>query len=104
MKPLIQWSIAHHRLVIALSVLLAAAATYSLHTYGPLAHPDAVIVWKGTTLRSIPTEADTTQKMTPLSAGSIAIVDKTFLGWTKLAFAGGQSGWVRTEDLIRLYR
>jgi hypothetical protein len=87
-----------------IAVLLAAAATYSLHTYGPLAHPESVIVWKATTLRSIPTEADTTQKTTPLSAGSIAIVDKTFLGWTKLAFAGGQSGWVRSEDLIRLYR
>ena len=86
------------------AVLLAAAATFSLHTYGSLAHPDAVIVWKATTLRSIPTDADTTQKATPLSAGSIAIIDKTFLGWTKLSFAGGQSGWIRTEDLIRLYR
>ncbi len=86
------------------AVLLAAAATFSLHTYGPLAHPEAVIVWKASTLHSIPTEADTTQKSTPLSAGSIAIVDKTFLGWTKLAFPGGQSGWVRSEDLIRVYR
>jgi tetratricopeptide (TPR) repeat protein len=86
------------------AVLLAAAATFSLHTYGPLAHPDAVIVWKATTLRSIPTDADTTQKTSPLSAGSIALVEKTFLGWTKLGFPGGQSGWVRTEDLIALYR
>lgn len=87
-----------------LAVLIAAAATFSLHTYGPLAHPNAVMVWKATTLRSIPTEADTTQKTTPLSAGSIALVEKTFLGWTKLGFAGGQSGWVRSEDVIRLYR
>jgi hypothetical protein len=60
-------------------------------------------VWNATTLRSIPTEADTTQKTSPLSAGSIAVVEKTFLGWTKLSFPGGQTGWVRTEDLIRLY-
>jgi len=86
------------------AVLLAAAATLSLHTYGPLANPEAVLVWQATTLRSIPTDADTTQKTTPLSAGSIAIVEKTFLGWTKLGFAGGQSGWVRSENLIRLYR
>lgn len=86
------------------AVVLAAAATLSLHTYGPLADPSAVFVWKATTLRSIPTEADTTQKTTPLSAGSIALVEKTFLGWTKLSFAGGQSGWVRSEDLIALYR
>ena len=91
---------------ILLAILLAAAATLSLHTYGDLAHPDAVIVWKASTLRSIPTEADTTQKMSPLSAGSIAVAEKTFLNgsWTKLSFAGGQGGWIRTEDLIRLYR
>jgi hypothetical protein len=87
-----------------LAVLLAAAATFSLHRYGPLAHPEVALVWKASVLRSIPTEADTTQKTSPLSAGSIAVVEKTFLGWSKLGFAGGQSGWIRTGDLIKLYR
>ncbi|HEY8994403.1 MAG TPA: BatD family protein [Lacunisphaera sp.] len=87
-----------------LAILLAGAATFSLHTYGQLAEPGAVFVWKPTILRSIPTEADTAQKTSPLSAGSIAVVEKTFLGWTKLTFPGGQSGWVRTEELIALYR
>ena len=87
-----------------LAMLLAAAATFSLHTYGALADPEVALVWKPSVLRSIPTEADTTQKTSPLSAGSIAVVEKTFLGWSKLNFAAGQSGWVRTEDLIRLYR
>lgn len=87
-----------------LAVLLAAAATYSLRTYGPLANPAAVFVWENTTLRSVPTDADTAQKVTPLSAGSIAIAEKPFLGWTKLNFPGGQSGWVRTETLVPLYR
>lgn len=87
-----------------LAVLLAAVATFSLHTYGALANPEVAFVWKPALLRSIPTEADTTQKTTPLSAGSIAVVEKTFLGWSKLNFATGQSGWIRTEDLIRLYR
>jgi len=86
------------------AVVLAGAATFSLHAYGQLAHPDAVFVWRATTLRSIPTDADTTQKTTALSAGAIAIAEKPFLGWTKLAFPGGQSGWVRNEDLISLYR
>ncbi|MEI7800199.1 MAG: BatD family protein [Opitutaceae bacterium] len=87
-----------------LAVLLAAAATLSLHTYGPLAHPEVTFVWQASVLRSIPTEADTTQKTSPLSAGSIAVAEKTFLGWTKLNFPGGQTGWVRTTDLISLYR
>ena len=85
-------------------MLLAAAATLSLHTYGPLAHPEVTFVWQASVLRSIPTEADTTQKTSPLSAGSIAVAEKTFLGWTKLNFPGGQTGWVRTTDLISLYR
>jgi tetratricopeptide (TPR) repeat protein len=87
-----------------MAMLLAATATFSLRTYGQLAHPDAVFVWKDSVLRSIPTEADTAQKTSPLSAGSVAVVEKTFLGWTKLNFAGGQSGWVRSEELIALYR
>ena len=89
---------------ILLAILLAAAATFSLHTYGPLADPAAVFVWRAGTLHSVPTDADTAQKTSPLSAGSIAVVEKTFLGWTKLRFPGGQTGWVRREDLIRLYR
>jgi hypothetical protein len=85
------------------AIVLAGAATFSLHAYRQLAQPGAVFVWRATTLRSIPTEADTTQKTSPLSAGSIAVVEKTFFGWTKLAFPGGQSGWVRSEELISLY-
>jgi hypothetical protein len=84
--------------------VLAVAATFSLHAYGDLANPGAVFVREATTLRSIPTDADTAQKTSPLSAGSIAVVDKSFLGWTKLTFSGGQSGWVRTETLVPLYR
>ena len=34
----------------------------------------------------------------------IAVVEKTFLGWSKLQFAAGQSGWVHSDDLIKLYR
>jgi hypothetical protein len=90
---------------ILLAILLAAAATFSLRTYGQLAHPAAVLVWQASVLRSIPTEADTAQKTSPLSAGSIAVAGKTFLaGWTHLTFPGGQTGWVRSEVLIRLYR
>lgn len=87
-----------------LAVVLAAAATYSLHAYGPVASPEAVIVSSPTTLWSIPTEADSTQKLSPLSAGSVATADATFLDWTRLNFAGGQTGWVRTRDVIHLYR
>jgi tetratricopeptide (TPR) repeat protein len=90
---------------ILIAILLAAAATFSLRTYGQLADPGAALVWQATVLRSIPTEADSPQKTSPLSAGSIAVADKIFPGgWTHLTFAGGQTGWVRSETLIKLYR
>ncbi len=87
---------------VALLVLLGAAI--SLHLYGDAADSRAAIVWHQVLLRSIPTEADTQQKTSSLPAGSLAIVDKTFLGWVELAFPNGQTGWVRQEDIVRLYR
>ena len=90
--------------LLGVSVLVALSAAASLHAYGTTADSRAVIAWRAGTLRSIPTESDTTQKTVPLPAGSIAVADKTFLGWTRLAFDNGQTGWVRKEDLIALWR
>ena len=66
-----------------------------------------MLVWNQTTLRSIPTEADTTQKTTPLAAGTLALADKVFLPgdrWVRLQFTNGQTGWLRQDDLIWLWR
>ena len=66
-----------------------------------------MIAWRAGLLHSIPTEADTTQKTTALAAGSAAIQDKTFLPgdrWVRLSFDNGQTGWVRKEDVIALWR
>lgn len=86
------------------AMLLAVLGTLGLRVYGPLADPEVAMVWKASSLRSIPTEADISQKSSPLSAGSIAVVEKTFLGWSKLRFPGGQTGWAQSEDVIKLYR
>lgn len=92
--------------VLALALLAVLAGGASLHAYGPAADARAAIVWHSTTLRSIPTEADTMQKTSSLAAGNLAVVDKTFLtgSWSRLVFANGQTGWVRTEDLVSLWR
>jgi hypothetical protein len=87
-----------------LAGLVLMAGLLSLRLYSPTADLRAALVWKQTTLRSIPTEADTTQKTTPLAAGSVAIVDKTYLGWSRLAFKNGQTGWVRNEDLRSFWK
>ncbi len=88
----------------ALATVAGAAALLSRSTYGLTAHPQAVIVWRNTTLHSIPTEAETAQQTTALPAGSIAIADHAFLGWKRLAFPNGQTGWVRQEALVPLWQ
>jgi hypothetical protein len=90
--------------MLSLALLLALAGVVGQRAYGLAADPRAVIAWKPGTLRSIPTEADTTQKTTPLGAGSIALVDKSFLGWVRLSFQNGQTGWVRREEVVSLWK
>jgi tetratricopeptide (TPR) repeat protein len=89
---------------IAVAGLLLLCAVASLHFYGDATDPRAAIAWHQVLLRSIPTEADTQQKTSSLPAGSLGIVDKDFLGWVRLAFPNGQTGWVRQEDIVWLYR
>ena len=93
-------------LAIAAGVALAGSALSAIASYGVAARADAVIVARAGTLRSIPTEADTTQKTSPLAAGAMAIADKSFLGgnWTRLQFQNGQTGWVRKEDIVPLWK
>jgi tetratricopeptide (TPR) repeat protein len=90
--------------LLILGVLLVTASVLGVCAYGETADARAVIVWHGGTLRSIPTEADTTQKTTTLAPGSIAVIDKTFLGWVRLSFDNGQTGWVRKDDVVALWR
>ena len=90
----------------ALSVLGlvgAVAGVVGALRYADLASADAAITWRPTTLRSVPTEAATSQKATPLAAGSVARVTKPFLGWRRLEFTNGQTGWVQASDLIPLW-
>ena len=96
-------------LALAWSVLALGSCTVITSlgcwlNYGPATDARAAIIWRAGTLRSIPTEADTAQKTTPLAAGSLAQIDKSFLGWRHLRFEAGQSGWVRNEDLVPIWR
>ncbi len=93
---------------IAGAIAVAAAvatisAVVSLRCYGPLAERSTAIVSRNVLLCSVPTEIDTTQKTVPLPAGSLARIDRTFLGWSRLVFANGQTGWVRTDWVTAIY-
>jgi hypothetical protein len=88
----------------ALAVILGLAAGAGWRAYGAAADSDAVIIWRNGTLRSIPTEVDSPQKTVPLAAGSVGVADKTFLGWVRLNFGNGQTGWVRKEETIAIWK
>ena len=84
----------------AAALAIALLSVSGVLAYGSAADPNAAIVARATTLRSIPTEADAAQKTTPLAAGGLAVIERSFLGWHRLAFEGGQTGWVRKEDVV----
>jgi hypothetical protein len=90
--------------LLLLCITAALASFAAWQSYGLAADSRAAIVWRAGTLRSIPTEADTTQKTTPLAAGSLALVGRPLLGWNQITFENGQTGWVRKEELVPLWR
>ena len=95
-----RWTVGVVTLAAAFSVL---ASIVSLNCYGLLADRSIAVVSRNVLLCSVPTEIDTTQKTVPLPAGSLARVDKNFLGWSRLVFPNGQTGWVRTDWVTSLY-
>ena len=90
--------------ILVLGVLSLAASFVAYRAYGITADTRAVVIWRTGTLRSVPTEADVSQKTTPLQAGSIAVADKSFLEWVRLSFPNGQTGWVPRAEAVYLWR
>jgi hypothetical protein len=39
-----------------------------------------------------------------LPAGSAAVADKSFIGWVRLSFPNGETGWVARTELVYLWR
>jgi hypothetical protein len=90
--------------LFALAVIGGVMAFVGHRAYGITADARAVVVWRGGLLRSVPTEADVSQKTTTLAAGSTAIADKTFLRWIRLAFPNGQTGWILDTEATYLWQ
>jgi hypothetical protein len=92
-------------LLLLAGLVVTPAAEYARRAYGLAGDPRAMLAWGGSgSLRSIPTEADNTQQTTPLAAGTLGVVDNTYLDWVHLSFANGQSGWARKKDLLPLWK
>jgi hypothetical protein len=89
--------------LLVLGAVLALLSCTVLHRYGLVRDEAAALVWQNTTLRSIPTEADATQKTSALPTGTLLRVDRAFVGWRHITLSNGEGGWVRASDLVMLW-
>mgnify|MGYP001451684888 len=78
-------------------------AGFMLVLYGPLGRANAAVVWRSSMLRSVPIEGEIAQETSPVAAGAVVLVTHNFLGWSRLAFAHGETGWMRSADLVPLW-
>ena len=101
-RPALTRRLAGVGVMVALIIFISAGV--SIRCYGPLAQDSIAVVSRNILLRSVPTEIDSTQKTVPLPAGSLAVVDRTFLGWSRVVFPNHQTAWARTDALVSLYR
>jgi hypothetical protein len=52
---------------------------------------------------AVPTDLVPTEETSPLSAGSVVVAGRSFLGWRKVEGEREISGWVRSNALLALY-
>jgi hypothetical protein len=90
--------------LLIVALLSITAGLVGHHLYGTAADENAAIVARNCTLYSLPTEAETAQKTTSLPAGSVVVIDKSFLSWRHLRFPDGQGGWARSDDLVMFWK
>jgi len=88
--------------VLLLGAGLAIAGGAALATYGKLADRGAVMIVDVAPLRSVPTEVEP-QAEKAYPPGSIAHLEKNFLGWSKIRLPNHDAGWIRAENLVPLY-
>ena len=88
--------------VLLLGVVTGLTAGSALGVYGKLIDRSAVMIVDVEPLRSIPTEVEP-QAEKAYPPGSIAHLEKSFLGWSKIRLPNQDSGWIRTEHLVPLY-
>ena len=85
------------------SVASVFAFEYARSQYGPMAHPNALVVISEDRLKSVPTDLEVEQIETPLPQGSICLPSKAFLGWIKVVLPNGEEGWSRKENFAFIY-
>ena len=87
--------------LFAIGLMLFMAASTALGIYGKLADRNAVMIVDVEPLRSIPTEVEA-QAEKAYPPGSIARLEKSFLGWSKIRLPNQDAGWIRSDTHLCL--
>jgi len=82
--------------------VIALLAGLALGVYGKLADRSAVMIVDVEPLRSIPSDLEP-QAEKAYPPGSIAHLEKSFLGWSKIRLPNHDMGWIRTKHIVPLY-
>ena len=88
--------------ILLVGAMGAGLAGTALGVYGKLSDSAAVMIVDVEPLRTVPTEVEP-QAEKAYPPGSIAHLEKTFLGWSKIRLPNHDMGWIRTEHLVSLY-
>jgi hypothetical protein len=91
-------------LALGLGLFFGMTAWRAFERYGVLADPNVAIVPAKAVLRSVPTEADVPQEKREIPPGTVARVDREFLGWVRLVLPSGETGWLRSGEATGVYR
>jgi hypothetical protein len=89
--------------VAALGAIVLVASVVSWNAYGSFAHPAAAILVQNANVSPVPTDLVPMEETSPLTAGTVVVTGRTFLGWRKVAGEREISGWVRGNALMPLY-
>lgn len=87
----------------AFGALLLAVALSSWNAYGALGQPAAAILVQGANVSPVPTDLVPVEETSPLAAGAIVVMHRTFLGWREVSTASETSGWIRSTAVMPLY-
>jgi tetratricopeptide (TPR) repeat protein len=88
--------------IVLVGAVMALLAGLAFGVYGKLADRGAVMIVDVEPLRSIPSELEP-QAEKAYPPGSIAHLEKSFLGWSKIRLPNHDMGWIRTEHIVPLY-
>lgn len=89
--------------VAALGAIVLVASVVSWNAYGSFAHPEAAILVQNANVSPVPTDLVPNEETSPLTAGTVVVAGRSFLGWRKVAGEREISGWVRGNALMPLY-